>query len=402
MSAQCERGLSDSRVILPRTHELYLARRAPPAASGMPLPPPGAGVPCITPRAAASDGQARLTRVVAAGEGRVVPLSSYGVLVGRVVDRRREPDGDSPHFQLRLIDDDAVHYRAAINVRSQQEPSELLYLVDDDLRHPVTAAAGVLPWGWHRLAATSGGPNLDYIRANLVDRRAMRALPPDADGPDNDLEDLLDHYVQRAEADPDARALVFGQRWPTEGGVPDKIFGFVPGNGVHDVHMNQGNSGSFRQDDGVWQDGGLLLHLPAESRWIGIFLAFQNQAWHTDDTTGHALPDVPVVDARVRALAALVNPIGPAPEHERVLLLNASPEPVDLTGWRMADAQQRTWPLPQRALDPGDAVWVDVGEGAQLGNKGGTITLLDQHGLKVHGVAYTADQADAEGWTLTF
>ena len=33
----------------------------------------------------------------------------------------------------------------------------------------------------------------------------------------------------------------------------------------------------------------MLLHFPGESRWVGIFLAFQSQAWHTDDSTGHAI-----------------------------------------------------------------------------------------------------------------
>jgi hypothetical protein len=28
-------------------------------------------------------------------------------------------------------------------------------------------------------------------------------------------------------------------------------------------------------------------------------------------------------------------PVGPAPERETVLLLNASPQSVDLTGWRL-------------------------------------------------------------------
>ena len=70
----------------------------------------------------------------------------------------------------------------------------------------------------------------------------------------------------------------------------DKVFGFLPGNGVHDVHMNQGNSQQFRRDDGVWQDGGLLLHYPTQDQWVAIFLAFQSQAWHTDDRTGHAIP----------------------------------------------------------------------------------------------------------------
>ncbi|MGW4961592.1 DUF2278 family protein [Nonomuraea sp. NPDC004186] len=50
----------------------------------------------------------------------------------------------------------------------------------------------------------------------------------------------------------------------------------------------QGNSGRFRSDDRVWQDGGLLLHFPGASRCIAVFLACQSQAWHTDDRTGHA------------------------------------------------------------------------------------------------------------------
>ena len=37
-----------------------------------------------------------------------------------------------------------------------------------------------------------------------------------------------------------------------------------------------------------------------------------------------------------------------------------------------------------------------------LGNKGGTITLVDAGGLKVDGVAYTKDAASAEGWTIVF
>ena len=30
------------------------------------------------------------------------------------------------------------------------------------------------------------------------------------------------------------------------------------------------------------------------------------------------------------------------------------------------------------------------------------ITLLDDHGLKVHGVSYTKADADREGWTVVF
>ena len=38
----------------------------------------------------------------------------------------------------------------------------------------------------------------------------------------------------------------------------------------------------------------------------------------------------------------------------------------------------------------------------QLGNNGGIVTLLDPNGLKVDGVAYTGEQAGAEGETIIF
>jgi uncharacterized protein YukJ len=334
-----------------------------------------------------------------------MPLQGYGVLTATVVDRRRESSTETPHFQIHLRDEDGTDFRAAVNVLSQESPSDLLYLVDEDLHHPMTDAVQSLGPGWHALPPAPGGANLDFVRANLFDPSRMRPLPPDVSGPDNDLADLLDHYVQRAIADETARLSVFGQRWGPEASTPDKVFGFSPGNGVHDVHMNQGNSERFRGDDGVWQDGGLLLHLPRASRWIGIFLAFESQKWHTDDHTGHAIADGPPAPdgmAPVRILAAMVNPLGPAPERESVLLINASPQPVDVTGWHIADRLKNKCGLSPEQLAPGATREVTLSGGVQLGNNGGSITLLDASGLKVDGVSYTAGQAKREGWTVVF
>ena len=339
-------------------------------------------------------------------------LTDYGVLVARAVDHRREAGADSPHFQIHVVDAAGGHYRVAVNVKSQQSPSELLYLVDDHFVHPVL---GLLPGsGWTSLPGHPGDAALDFIRGNLFDRNLMRLLPADASGPDNDLSDLLGLYVARAVDDADARMYVFGERWGPEPSTPDKIFGFAPGNGVHDIHMNQGNSAAFAKDDGVWQDGGLLLHFPGSSQWVGIFLAFQSQSWHTDDTTGHTIagpvgPAGPIDEAtpRVRIVGALVNPTGPAPEAETVTLLNASADPVDVTGWQVSDRLGRTAPVVGSGaaglLPAGQTLVVDLtGGGASLGNSGGTITLLDEVGLKVDGVAYTKAQASREGWTVIF
>ena len=331
-----------------------------------------------------------------------MPLKSYGVLVGQAVDRSVETDLDTPHYQVRVAAA-GTSYRVAVNVRSSQTPPDLLYLVVEDLAHPMLSALAEFADGFHLVPSAPGGVALDYIRQNLVDRAAMRTLPSSVPGPDNDLSDRIDHFVGRAIADPSARIYAFGERWGPEQGVPDKVFGFRPGNGVHDVHMNQGNDGQYVRDDGVWQDGGLLIHFPGENQWVGLFLAFQSQAWHTDDVTGHRIAELPggAGDGRVRIVGALVNPVGPAPEREVVTLLNSSDTDISLAGWTLADRLKNKSPLPAVSLAAGSVLQVEMRPPAALGNKGGLITLLDPDGLKVHGVAYT--QAEArEGWTVVF
>ncbi|MGH3669751.1 MAG: DUF2278 family protein [Pseudonocardiaceae bacterium] len=339
-----------------------------------------------------------------------MPLAGYGVLAGRVLDHRAESGLDTPHFQIRVRGGD-TEFRVAVNVLSQQSPSELLYLADEAFAHPQVQTLPDLPDGFTTLPARAGGLALDYIRGNLFDRQSMRPLPASAPGPDNDLADKLDHYVARAATDSKARLYVFGQRWGPEPGLPDKVFGFSPGNGVHDIHMNQGNTGHFRGDDGVWQDGGLLLHYPSTDQWVAIFLAFQSQSWHTDDHTGHTIPDLstpgPIPgpgepDHLVRILAALVNPVGPAPEHETVTLINTSPQDLDLAGWVLLDAHKQRMVLDPLTLPAGDTLRVPLRVPVQLGNHGGQLTLLNPAGLKVDGIAYTAKQAQQEGWTLVF
>ena len=101
-------------------------------------------------------------------------------------------------------------------------------------------------------------------------------------------------------------------------------------------------------------------------------------------------------------MAALVNPVGPAPEAQTITVLNASPAPVGLRGWHLADQNQQTLPLPAGRLPPGTTLTIPAGIGFRLGNRGGTITLLNLDGLKVHGVSYTAQQAQREGQTIAF
>lgn len=338
-----------------------------------------------------------------------MPVPHYGVLKGHVVAFRPERDKNTPHFQIHMSDG-KTSFRIAVNVMSSDAAAELLFLVNDDFRNAVTDPLEALSPGFHEIDSKPGGLGLDYVRGSLVDRQRMRTLPHDLPGEDNDLNDVLTRIAERAKKDPKGIVVyAFGARFGPETAA-DKVFKFKPTNGVHDIHMNQGNPnpGKFAKDNGVRQDGALLVHFTKEDRWTAVFLAFQTQAFHTDDATGHPLTEVGTgtkvlpsePDKLVRIVAALVNPQGADEGKETVTLVNTTPKKVSLKGWKIANRLNQTHELSGE-VDANAPLLVRLPANFQLTNNGGTITLINDKGMKVDGVSYT--RADArDGRTVVF
>ena len=180
-----------------------------------------------------------------------MPLHSYGVLTA-TIERRIRATTRSDHYLLRCTD----RWEVSINAQSDVPPSDVEFAV-------VGVRPRALKAGWRALRP---GDGLDYIRGGIVTPQQFKALPISRPGADNDLNEVFDRHLTVG-----ATVQAFGARY--SGAVK----------GVHDVHQNQGNSRSYRDDDGVWQDGGLILGSTA------ILLRFQSQAWQTDDRTGHAI-----------------------------------------------------------------------------------------------------------------
>jgi uncharacterized protein YukJ len=227
-----------------------------------------------------------------------MPIHDYGVLKGRVIRGKPERRGSTPHYQIQVAAGGAL-FRVAVDTRARDGAPDLLFRSEDDFHHPLLEILSAFADGFHPLAPSRESGALDYVRGSLVRRDEMRPLPVDLPGADNDLNEKIGALVHHAQADRAARLYAFGGRWGPEPHRPDAEFGFEPGNGVHDVHMNQGNPpGRHTHDNGVWQDGALLIHFPAEARWTALFLAFQSQRWEANTEQPEPLPDGPVPDPR--------------------------------------------------------------------------------------------------------
>lgn len=208
----------------------------------------------------------------------------YGLLKGRVRATRSERHGDSPHFQALV--DAGSRFRIAVNTRSVEGDDgaqALLCAIEEIDRPDLTDRLAALSPGFTRLHGPEDGLALDYVRGGLVRREQMRPVPGWRPGKDNDLTDALASLFEDAIVERGAFVCVWGIRWGPEPGVRDEVFGFEPGDGLHNIHMNQGSRDRHSSENRVWRDGGLIVYRPAGDRWTGVFLAFQSQSWRTDD-----------------------------------------------------------------------------------------------------------------------
>jgi uncharacterized protein YukJ len=177
-----------------------------------------------------------------------------------------------------------VLHRIASNVKSAatNAPSTVLFWTTTTVPAGLKTDLRALDAGYTKLPSRPGGLAQDYVRGGIVKTAEMEPVPPDEPGVDNDLKDKLEDAVVDAIAKAGSVIYAFGERWGPEVGKKDKYFHFQPGNGIHDIHMNQGNSGQYVRDNGVFQDGALYFEYPND-KWRAFFFAFQSQTFQTDD-----------------------------------------------------------------------------------------------------------------------
>ncbi|KAJ5798748.1 uncharacterized protein N7503_006253 [Penicillium pulvis] len=361
-----------------------------------------------------------------------MPIRDYGVWKATPVQytvEHNEDDSISPHLSLYFDDSGEptrhasrnVHrsrssareipglFRAAINIKSgDRKESRLAYWVNHNFnQHPKVNDLTDLPLGFHPLGdresgTSSTGLNLDFIRDNLFCINDGRILPHDIEGPNNDMIDVLEPEVKQA-IDKKAEIYLFGSRFNTQ-------------DGIHNIHMNQGNTRKFKKDDGVFQDGGILINYPDSGEWVGVFLGFASQAVHTDDKTGHAITSetwehyldserqpADLTENSVRIKEALVAPLGPDGLQRRsVTLTNPTDHTMPLSRWKIHNSAGQSQALPKDAALGAMSTGAFSLPNCPLASRGDTITLVNDQGLKVDGVSYCSQKKGIEGRPVVF
>jgi uncharacterized protein YukJ len=215
-----------------------------------------------------------------------MPIANYSVLVGDPVSGK-VVTGSSTHYQI-TMQAKGGPFTVAVNIQSV-DGSEVLYAITEGFTPPDEAGLLALPTGMTSLKSEPGGLALDYVRSTvngqpMITREQMTLLPQlRSKGSEEErmmnrvrasaLQNAVVTLLNMTIADKDGTIYAFGSAYADSGKV----------DGIHDIHMNQGNPVSNHgADNGVWQDGALLIHLPAKGTWTAVFIAFQTESWNTD------------------------------------------------------------------------------------------------------------------------
>ena len=226
-----------------------------------------------------------------------MPIQNYSVLKGKPT-AGKIVTGSSTHYQI-TVEATGGPFTVAVNIEST-DGSEVLYDIDHTFTPPDVSGLTALPSGMTSLPSQPGGLTLDYVREQIngqpmITLADLTLLPEKAAGGDKTgkgqrpdsltlraqaLQNGVTLLISQAISDGNATLYAFGSAYADSGEV----------DGIHDIHMNQGNPapGEYADDNGIWQDGALFLQMPSlnsdpAQTWVAIFIAFQTESWNTDD-----------------------------------------------------------------------------------------------------------------------
>ena len=234
-------------------------------------------------------------------------ISHYGVWACTPTSYEAQTDkqdSKSPHIYLHFTDSSdssssSKSLEAAINVKSTDKDTHLVYWSNRNFTHPITEQLSKLDLGFHLASQSSSSSSssqdkhtqshshshhnhshhhtsrhvrrtestlqgLDFVRTkDLLTIQDGQVVPDDNGDSDQDILDKLDPIIQDA-INKKATAYIWGSSY---------------GSGIHDIHMNQGSLPSY--SNGIYEDGALIFKF--DDHWEAVFLAFASQKIPTND-----------------------------------------------------------------------------------------------------------------------
>lgn len=170
-----------------------------------------------------------------------------------------------PHYHI-LVKTDNKPFDIAVNIASEDPNTadvRVLYAIKSNITPPQVDKLLSLSDGMFNLPYEEI-KGIDYVSDGLVTRNEMKPLPlfnlqePIEQQGQPEIKQLIEEVI----AEEDAVVYAFGHRYDQQSSQ-NAAWGFQPDDGIHNIHMNQGNArGNHDNENGRGEDGALFLYFP--------------------------------------------------------------------------------------------------------------------------------------------
>jgi uncharacterized protein YukJ len=215
--------------------------------------------------------------------------NTYGFLKGKVLSKEKMVPSRHHgsleaqyHIHATIRGNGHDRWDTATNVGTDDSDDLLRYKIVFDFSHPIMKELRAADPGFKDLTGTRFLPALDFLRSDILSGTGPWRLGGPMDGSeDTDPAKSLARLLDRARSS-QADVYFFGRAYKS-GGL-----------GIHDIHMNQGSSGSFvnngesdaNDHNDIWQDGAVIVDLG--DKVAAYFTSFIQQLVPTDDLGNQA------------------------------------------------------------------------------------------------------------------
>jgi uncharacterized protein YukJ len=215
--------------------------------------------------------------------------NTYGFLKGKVLSKEkmvpsRHHGSPETQFHIRATVQGSGRDRwdTATNVGTDDSDDLLRYKIVFDFSHPIMTELRAADTGFTDMTGTHALPAVDFLRSGILGGTGPWRLGDPMDGSDDvDPAKSLARLLDRARSS-QADVYFFGRSFKS-----NQL-------GIHDIHMNQGSSGSFVNDgvsdnndhNDIWQDGAVIVDFGDSV--AAYFTSFIQQFVPTDDLGNQA------------------------------------------------------------------------------------------------------------------
>jgi uncharacterized protein YukJ len=176
----------------------------------------------------------------------------YGLIAG-IPLKDFEKAAPHPHLYIYIKNNDGDPFKIVINIEGYDK-YEIFFAHVKDLTADFLSHLATIKNGTCSLQTTQESGALDYIKGGFVSKEQFSKASKEE--LTNIIIKIIEPYI---DAQNGSRLIAYGSRFP---------------GGIHDIHMNQGESS---QTQTPYQDGALVLYDAINDKYEGLFFHFHTQ-----------------------------------------------------------------------------------------------------------------------------